>query len=118
MLHTETMNDPEFRNSPIRQFLMYVNHATPFLFSWINFSMTDVVVASKHWKGLEILAVIYFYINYRETKAKGTPLYSFLTWEDMPTSLAVCICLNMFFVVLFLSTAYITKMIKRKPSKY
>ena len=74
LMHKDTIEDPEFA-SPVRQFLMYVNHLTPFICNWINFSITDVIVASKHWISVAIFGVIYSYINYRESMARGKPLY-------------------------------------------
>ena len=52
LLHQESITDEEVLGNPVREFLMYANHITPFVFNWINFSITDVVMAKSHWKGL------------------------------------------------------------------
>ena len=112
LLHAETITDQDISGKPIREFLMYANHITPFVFNWVNFAMTDVVMATNHWKGLQVLPPIYFYINYHETKKAGEPLYSFLTWEDMTESLMVCAALTVFGVVSFVLLASLTKALK------
>ena len=97
---------------------MYVNHITPFVFNWVNFSFTDVIIAPNHWKILSVLSPIYAYVNYKETRRVGKPLYSFLTWEDVPTSIGVCVGIHTFGTLCFLGFAWVTKYFKRKPSKF
>ena len=117
LLHKESITDTDVIGNPIREFLMYANHILPFIFNWINFSITDVVMARSHWKGLSFLPPFYFYINYIETKKAGKPLYSFLTWEDMPESLLVCVGLAVFALGSFVLLAQFTTALKPREKK-
>ena len=44
--------------------------------------MTDVVIKASHSLILIPFALVYGYHNYTVVKAKGKPVYWFLTWED------------------------------------
>ncbi len=60
-------------------------HIVPGFSIMMNFAISDVVLRASHVKTLPMLAVLYGFQNYYETKKRGKPLYSFLTWEDSST---------------------------------
>lgn len=74
--------------------------------------MTDVVIRSSHYKGLVVIAVIYGFVNYKETKARGKPLYSFMTWEDSST-VFIYGGLIAAFTLVFIALSSVTIAIKR-----
>ena len=117
LLHAETMQLDEFQDF-VPRFLMFVNHITPFVFNWLNFSITDVIIAPNHWKVLNGFTPIYACVNYFETRRSGKPLYSFLTWEDVPTSIGVVLAIHIFGCISFFAFSWLTKRIKRKPGKH
>jgi len=51
----------------------------------MNFAISDVVLRASHVKLLPTMAILYGFQNYYETKKRGRPLYSFLTWQDSST---------------------------------
>ena len=61
---------------------MYFVHIFPALSYALNHSCTDLEFCESHWKLLLAINLLYGVINYYETKAHGTPLYWFLTWDN------------------------------------
>lgn len=72
-----------------------------------NFALTNVVIRSSHLTGIVVMAVIYGFVNYKETKARGKPLYSFLTWNDY-TSVIIYAGLITGFSLVFLLLSKLT----------
>ena len=81
IIHPERMKDPYFYTNTHYLVAICLNHSTPLAFTLINFFLTDIYVASSHWKPLLPLTAAYLTVNYFESKQKGKPLYPFLTWE-------------------------------------
>lgn len=91
---------------------MYWAHLVPGFSVASNFAMTDVVIKSSHYKGLVVIAIIYGVVNYYETKARGKPLYSFMTWEDSST-VFIYGGLIAGFTLVFIGLSHVTVGIKR-----
>lgn len=91
---------------------VYWAHIVPCFSVAANFAMTDVVIRSSHYKGLVVIAVIYGYVNYLETKKRPKPLYWFLTWEDSRTVFIYGGLIAAFSLV-FIALSSITTAIKR-----
>ena len=73
-------------------------------------SMTteSLYLREEHYKWLLILAVVYYPINYWESKAAGKPVYAFLTWEDY-TSPLIIIGIQVAFTLVWIALAKLTK---------
>ena len=110
MLHKESIEDCKGDLKKIIN--VYWAHLVPGFSVVTNFALTDVVIRSSHYKGLSTIAILYGYVNYKETKARGKPLYSFLTWEDYSTVL-IYGALVAGFTFLFIALSSVTVSIKR-----
>ena len=116
-LHSKRMQEPDMAD-PRQKFAVYNGHLAPFVFNWVNFALTDVVIAPKHsvinlWMGMA-----YAYVNYKETMRRGRPLYHWATWEDIPKTSGVFALIVAIAIAVWLCLACITKDVKRRPSKY
>ena len=58
------------------------------------------------------VGIIYGFLNYSATQKQGYPVYSFLTWEDIWSPIAI-LFLNLMAVLFFFSLAFLTQLIKR-----
>ena len=103
---------------PIAKFTVINGHLAPFVLCWVNFWLTDVVIAGKHSVASIPLGIVYTYVNYTETIRRGKPLYWFATWEDIPATIGVFAFLGGASLVMFMLLALITRSLKRKPKKY
>mmetsp|Transcript_14850 Transcript_14850/g.14427 ORF Transcript_14850/g.14427 Transcript_14850/m.14427 type:complete len:115 (+) Transcript_14850:108-452(+) len=72
----------EYRDNPVMLGKYICNHSIPLLSTFINFLITDIVFIRHHWKVIARLGTFYLILNFVMTKAKGTPVYPFLKWED------------------------------------
>jgi len=61
---------------------VYWTHLCPGISALIAFLINDVTIKTSHVKIIVIVGMLYGYVNYTETKKRGTPIYWFLTWED------------------------------------
>lgn len=66
-------------------FNVWTGHTVPGITALINFLMTDCVFQLTHVKFVLSIGIFYGYINYKETKRLGRPIYWFFTWEDEKT---------------------------------
>ena len=82
-IHAKRIREPDMVD-PIRKFSVYFAHIMPIVVNWLNFYLTDVTIKAKHSIVVFPLGIIYTYINYRETKHRGRPIYPWATWEDVP----------------------------------
>ena len=82
-------------------------HLLPFLFNWVAFYKTDIVIKPMHAAYLWPVGIIYGFLNYSATQKQGYPVYSFLTWEDIWSPINILL-LNAMAVLFFLSLAYMT----------
>lgn len=64
---------------------VWTGHTIPGVTALINFFMTDCVFQLTHVKFVLSIGIFYGYINYKETKRLGKPIYWFFTWEDEKT---------------------------------
>ena len=64
---------------------MYIVHIFPALAYALNYTCTDLEFCESHWKLIMPINLLYGVINYYETKARGKPLYWFLTWDNNAT---------------------------------
>ena len=110
MLHQEAIDDCE--GDILRIINVYWAHLVPGFSVATNFAMTDVVIRSSHYKGLVIIAILYGFVNYHETKARGKPLYSFMKWEDSST-VFIYGGLIAGFTLVFVALSHVTVAIKR-----
>ena len=110
MLHKESIED--CKGDIWKIINVYWAHLVPGFSVASNFAMTDVVIRSSHFKGLVVIAILYGYVNYKETKARGKPLYSFLTWDDSST-VFIYGGLIAGFTLVFIALSSITVAIKR-----
>lgn len=95
-------------------FNVYYAHIVPGLSAVLNFALTDVVIIRGHVKMVVVIALIYGYVNYLETMARGKPLYWFLTWED-ETSFYIYAGLMALFSILWLAICQMTRALKPRP---
>merc|ERR1712050_532708 len=72
----------ECEGDELKIFNVYLAHILPGVSGLIAFLITDVTIRTSHVKMIIAVGLLYGYINYVETKKRGTPLYWFLTWED------------------------------------
>ena len=91
---------------------VYWVHTVPGFSAAANFAMTDVVLRSSHYKGMIFIAILYGFVNYHETKARGKPLYWFMTWEDSST-VFIYGGLVAGFTLVFVALSHVTVAIKR-----
>ena len=117
LIHPERMKDPYFSENSHILFAVSINHSSPLTFNLINFYLTDVIIAAKHWKPLLPIGIVYLGVNYVETMKSGEPLYPFLTWEPTMTTVATVIGLILFPLGNHLLLAWITRSIKRGSSR-
>ena len=94
-LHAERIKRPDAVD-PLARFAIYSGHLAPFVFSYINFFITDVVISKRHSTITIPIGILYMYANYKETIRTGEPLYWFATWEDIPKTCLVFVGLMMF----------------------
>lgn len=87
-------------------------HFMPLLCTFINFAVSDIVIAPLHGLILLPIAIVYGVLNYSTTKAQGYPVYHFLTWED-EKSLFIYIGLALSAFLAYQALAMVTKAIKR-----
>ena len=64
-------------------------HTVPAITFVLNFLITDVAMKHSHSKIIPVVGAIYGYVNYKETLARGEPLYWFLDWKDEKSALIV-----------------------------
>mmetsp|Transcript_41077 Transcript_41077/g.30213 ORF Transcript_41077/g.30213 Transcript_41077/m.30213 type:complete len:104 (-) Transcript_41077:43-354(-) len=95
---------------------MYVVHLLPFICSIINFSLTDIVFLPHHGNYLLYFASTYGCINFLATKYQGTPLYSFLPWDDF-NSLFVATGLSVGAMLVFRLIAFATEYLKNRTAQ-
>jgi hypothetical protein len=93
------------------KFHMYTVHIVPTVAFLINWACTDVVLHAGHGFGLNSIGLLYAIVNCIQTKRTGTPLYSFLTWEDY-TSPLFCLGLMIAFKYMWLASVSLTIAIK------
>ena len=88
---------------------MCLVHTWPILCLLVT-SMTveSLYLRAEHYKMLIPLALIYYPLNYYETKTAGKPVYAFLTWEDY-TSPLICIGIQVVFTLVWIALAKLTK---------
>ena len=110
MLHKESLADCQ--NDPYKIVNVYWAHIMPGFSIAANFAMTDVVIRGSHYKGLVVIAALYGYVNYKETKARNKPLYHFLHWNDYTTVL-IYSGLVAGFAFLFTALSSVTVTLKR-----
>ena len=106
-LHEERMQKPDVAD-PLARFAVYFSHSAPFIFSCLNFGITDVVISKRHGTIVLPFGIFYTYANYKETRMRGEYLYWFATWEDVPMTIAVFVGLYVFTASLWLSMAFVT----------
>lgn len=94
---------------------VYLAHIMPGASAVICFLITDVTLRSTHLVVLLVIGIVYGYINYIETKKRGTPLYWFLTWED-ETSFFIYGGLMLFISVLWLALSATSLAMKPRPA--
>ena len=70
---------------------------------------------ASHVRGVLVIGLLYGVVNYRETKARGRPLYWFLTWEDY-TTYVIYAALSLFFCTIWLLFAKLTALLKPRPT--
>ena len=96
--------------------MIYADHLTPFIFNWVNFRLTDVVLAAKHCLVCIPVGIAYTYINYKETLNLGKPIYFFATWEDIPKTSGIFVFLTILAMAWWVGMAKLTFLLKRKVS--
>ena len=95
---------------------VYLAHILPGFSALICFLITDVTIRSTHSIAILVIGIWYGYINYTETKKKGTPIYWFLTWED-ETSFYIYGGLVLFAAIVWLSLSALSLAMKPRPLK-
>ena len=90
-------------------------HTAPILACFAYFSVTDIVIKAKHGLVLSPIALAYGYHNYTTVKAKGKPVYWFLTWEDSQSFINFG-CLFLATLTIFFTLVMITRVIKKTKS--
>lgn len=94
---------------------MYIIHFIPLVTSILNFLLTDILFLKSHAYYLVYVAVGYSMINFAATKAKGEPIYFFLTWEDYDSVLIV-FGIMCFAYLLFYSLAWGSESLKNRTT--
>ena len=90
-----------------------LTHIMPGLSVLVNLLITDVTMRASHCKVLPIFGALYGYVNYSETKKRGSPLYWFLSWTDITTSIAILAGLILLFMSIFVGISLFITTLKR-----
>ena len=87
---------------------MYLVHSLPTVcLLLVYFSTERLLIRSSHWRVVLPVTLLYSLVNYRETRARGKPLYWFLTWQDWQTP-AILTVIIAFVVLLWQAMAHLT----------
>ena len=92
---------------------LYAVHIGPGLSCLLNFVLTDVVMKRSHSRVLLIITIFYVPMNYYGTKAKGEPIYSFLTWENEKDTLLVVAFIYLMVWLAYQGLCLLTEWVKR-----
>ena len=102
ILHEESLL--EAKGNILKIANCYWAHLGPAFSVWFNFSISNHILKSNHVVAFPLIAALYGYVNYLETKKAGKPLYWFLTWDDS-SSLWIYTSLIVIFSLLYLGLA-------------
>jgi hypothetical protein len=116
-LHTKRMAEPDM-TSVFLKFLVIGVHIYPFVFNWVNFAITDIVVKGSVGVIACPIGILYGYTNYYEVTyvRDGKPIYWWLTWESVPVGVAIFGALIVIGTGIFYVFEACQRSIKRKPS--
>lgn len=84
----------------------YVVHIIPGCVGLVNSYITNCKLTMKLLKPLVIISLVYFLVNFLQTKYHGKILYDFLDWKDI-NSLYVIITMESVFSCVYLLMCYI-----------
>jgi len=100
------------------KFLVIGVHIYPFVFNWISFAITDIVVKGSIGVFTLPIGILYSYTNYREVVyvKQGVPIYWFATWESVPATSAIFVVITVLAAGVFYVFEVCQRSIKRKPS--
>ena len=87
---------------------MYLVHIFPAVSLLLTLKTIHFNLYEKHWIFLVMLGNIYAPFNYLETKARGKPVYWFLTWESYDSFIILFVIYGGF-VVFWITLARCTK---------
>ena len=94
----------------------YIVHIAPGVCAFILMIISDTVLIRRHSRGLHYFSGFYCFSNFVSAKMKGRPLYWFLTWEDWKSP-AICVVLDLVFVVLFYGIALLDEKITGRTAE-
>ena len=80
MLHKTVMKNNS--HSKLAVFYQYYAHIVPAIACFYNFMSTDFLFYRGYARFLLLLAIIFFFVNFTQTKLTGNFSYWFLKWQD------------------------------------
>ena len=83
---------------------MFLVHLNPIVSTFIAYKSVKIELCTHHYLTFLPISVVYAYVNYLETKARGKPLYWFINWEDY-TSVLVIVAIYVAFSLLWVVLA-------------
>ena len=95
---------------------MYFVHSFPAVSLLLILKTIHFNLYENHWAFLVMFGLIYAPINYFETKARGKPIYFFLTWEDYNSAI-VLLCIYGGFTVFWITLARCTNHSNKSKGK-
>ena len=114
-IHESLMNRirplPDF---PVHYWNSMFKHTYPAFAMVANIMLSRVAFIRSHYLYCVRIGVIYSVFNYWGTLSRGHPLYPFLTWENVPISILICIGLIILAVGIFLGVTGIINSTKQK----
>lgn len=84
----------------------YVVHIVPGIVGLVNSYITNCKLTMKLLKPLVIISLVYFTVNFAQTKYHGIILYDFLDWKDI-NSLYVIVAMESVFSCVYLGMCMI-----------
>ena len=91
LIHHVSMKQYEGQTARIVQ--QYLSHSVPAMVCLINTLITQTVMTSSLLIPLQVVAVIYNFINFCQTKIGGKPIYDFMTWDPIQNTAGFVIVL-------------------------
>ena len=79
-------------------------HTIPPIVVFTCFAFLNFRFIYRHFYLLPLYSGPYSFVNFIATKLRGKPIYFFVKWEDIPHSIAICVGLSVFMMIMASST--------------
>ena len=87
-------------------------HTIPMFTTFVNAYITRLKMSTKLARLVLPISSAYFYMNYKQTKKLGHPVYPFLTWENELEGVGICAVLIGAIFVFYFSLCFLDSIMK------